>query len=190
MTSININKLHYDVIFMDIQLQSDIPSTTTGIDIAKKLRLSGFNNDIIFITSYHEYVFEGYNVSAFNFLLKPIKKETLYPVLNSLIEKHIDKQYVLKTKQAIESIPYANIITITSKFVTIGLAAFLFLLNRLNATSIITLLITFIIQLLVCQFIYNTDFLKLFFWNSVYTLLTLLTDTLSINIPSTYNALR
>lgn len=71
-------------------------------------------------------------------------------------------------------------------FVTIGLAAFLFLLNRLNATSIITLLITFIIQLLVCQFIYNTDFLKLFFWNSVYTLLTLLTDTLSINIPSTF----
>lgn len=114
MTSININKHHYDVIFMDIQLQSDIPSTTTGIDIAKKLRLSGFNNDIIFITSYHEYVFEGYNVNAFNFLLKPIKKETLYPVLNSLIEKHIDKQYVLKTKQAIESIPYANIITITS----------------------------------------------------------------------------
>lgn len=50
---------------MDIQLQPDVPSAITGMDIAKKLRLSGFDNDIIFITSYQEYVFEGYNVNAF-----------------------------------------------------------------------------------------------------------------------------
>lgn len=99
---------------MDIQLQPDVPSAITGMDIAKKLRLSGFDNDIIFITSYQEYVFEGYNVNAFNFLLKPIQTDKLYPVLNSLIEKYSDKQYVFKNRQSIVSIPYANIITITS----------------------------------------------------------------------------
>lgn len=110
----NTKYTYYDVIFMDIQLQPDVPSAITGMDIAKKLRLSGFDNDIIFITSYQEYVFEGYNVNAFNFLLKPIQTDKLYPVLNSLIEKYSDKQYVFKNRQSIVSIPYANIITITS----------------------------------------------------------------------------
>ena len=71
----NTKYTYYDVIFMDIQLQPDVPSAITGMDIAKKLRLSGFDNDIIFITSYQEYVFEGYNVNAFNFLLKPIQTD-------------------------------------------------------------------------------------------------------------------
>lgn len=110
----NTKYTYYDVIFMDIQLQPDVPSAITGMDIAKKLRLSGFDNDIIFITSYQEYVFEGYNVNAFNFLLKPIQTDKLYPVLNSLIEKYSDKQYVFKNRQSIVSIPYANIIIITS----------------------------------------------------------------------------
>ena len=66
---------------------------------------------------------------------------------------------------------------------TAGLSAFLFVLNSLNPSVIYTLLITFIVQFIICHFIYDTDFIKLFFWNIVYTLLTLFTDTLSINIP-------
>ena len=65
---------------------------------------------------------------------------------------------------------------------TAGLSAFLFVLNSLNPSVIYTLLITFIVQFIICHFIYDTDFIKLFFWNIVYTLLTLFTDTLSINI--------
>ena len=66
---------------------------------------------------------------------------------------------------------------------TAGLSAFLFVLNSFNPSVIYTLLITFIVQFIICHFIYDTDFIKLFFWNIVYTLLTLFTDTLSINIP-------
>ena len=44
---------------------------------------------------------------------------------------------------------------------------FLFILNNLNPSVIYTLLITFIVQFIICHFIYDTDFIKCTMWSGV-----------------------
>lgn len=58
-----------DIYFLDIQLDG-----MSGLDIAKNLRLKNYNGEIVFLTAFCEYVFEGYQVHALNYLIKPIKK--------------------------------------------------------------------------------------------------------------------
>lgn len=61
-----------ELFFLDINLK-----TMNGMDIAKQLRKDGFQGTIIFLTAFSEYVFEGYNVQALNYLIKPIDYEKL-----------------------------------------------------------------------------------------------------------------
>lgn len=77
----DINK-DIDILFLDI-----IMDGTSGIDVAHKVRESGDKVYIIFLTSTPKYVFEGYNVSATNYLIKPIKYNILKRELDRI--KHI-----------------------------------------------------------------------------------------------------
>ena len=51
--------------------------TANGMDIAKQLRKDGFGGNIIFLTAFSEYVFDGYHVQALDYLLKPISLDKL-----------------------------------------------------------------------------------------------------------------
>ena len=62
----------FDLIFLDIQLGG-----CSGIEIARRMREQGYEGEIVFLTAYQEYVFEGYNVRALNYFLKPIRYEQL-----------------------------------------------------------------------------------------------------------------
>ncbi|MDR2891542.1 MAG: LytTR family DNA-binding domain-containing protein [Deltaproteobacteria bacterium] len=57
----------YHLILLDIDL-GDI----NGIELAKKIRESDREAAIIFTTSHREYVFEGYDVNALHYLIKPV----------------------------------------------------------------------------------------------------------------------
>ncbi len=61
----NNNICYFDVVFLDIELK-----TINGLEIAKELRKSGYNNLIVFITSFVDYVLDGYKTDAFRFILK------------------------------------------------------------------------------------------------------------------------
>ena len=63
--------LKCDLFFSDIELNCN--NSFTGIDACKQLRESGYTGIIIFLTAFKEYVFDGYDVQAFNYLLKPNK---------------------------------------------------------------------------------------------------------------------
>lgn len=67
----------FDVLLLDIQM-----SEMTGIELAKKLRSQRSDVIIIFITAIKEFVFEGYDVDALQYILKPIRKEKLFSVLD------------------------------------------------------------------------------------------------------------
>ncbi len=54
-----------ELFFIDIELGS-----TNGMDIAKQLRKDGFCGNIIFLTAFSEYVFDGYHVQALDYLFK------------------------------------------------------------------------------------------------------------------------
>ena len=72
----------FDVIFLDIELK-----TMNGVDIAKRLRNSGYDKLIVFITSFMDYSIVGYKVNAFRFILKDTLKQELTECVQNMIDK-------------------------------------------------------------------------------------------------------
>ena len=97
--------------FLDIQM-----GQMNGIEVAKRLRESGYQGIIVFLTAFREYVFRGYEVRALNYLLKPVKENTLFSVfwMKSRRSYLIIPTYT-GNKQEIVSIPYADILTFSSR---------------------------------------------------------------------------
>ena len=79
------NIMQTDVIFFDIQLTQS--EDTAGIALAQKLRLHGYTGYIVFQTSHSEFSFQGYDVQAFHFLVKPVSQVKLHEVLDSILLK-------------------------------------------------------------------------------------------------------
>lgn len=73
---------NFDVVFLDIELE-----TMNGIDIAKKLRDSGYDKLIVFITSFMDYSIVGYKVNAFRFILKDTLKQELAECVQNVVAK-------------------------------------------------------------------------------------------------------
>lgn len=71
-----------DILLLDIEM-----GAIDGISLAKRIRLKNDTMQIIFISGYSDYIAEGYEVSALHYLMKPIKKEKLFSVLNRAAEK-------------------------------------------------------------------------------------------------------
>ena len=59
----------------------------SGVQLAKEIRKQDKDILIIFITAEVEHALEGYNVSALNYLLKPVKEEALFKCLDISSEK-------------------------------------------------------------------------------------------------------
>lgn len=67
----------YSILLLDIQM-----SGQNGIELAKEIRRKDQIINIIFITAVTDYICEGYDVSAINYLIKPIKEKKLYECLD------------------------------------------------------------------------------------------------------------
>ena len=74
-----------DMLFLDIEMPG-----TGGMDTARALRRAGHRMLLIFVTAYPDYVFEGYEVQAFHYILKPYQESRLKEVL--------EKAAYIKTK--------------------------------------------------------------------------------------------
>lgn len=85
-----------DLILLDIQMGKH-----NGVDLAKKIRETDEDMQIVFITAISEYIAEGYEVEALHYLVKPIDKERLFKCLDraSLKEKCVDSKVLLETKE-------------------------------------------------------------------------------------------
>ncbi len=66
-----------DMLLLDVEMK-----TIDGVTLAKMLRRDNDAVQIIFITGYSDYIAEGYDVAALHYLLKPVRKEKLYAVLD------------------------------------------------------------------------------------------------------------
>lgn len=70
----------FQIIFLDIEMRG-----INGMDAAKKIRRKNTTVVLIFITSHPDFVFQGYEVHALNYILKPYKKEKILDVLDSAL---------------------------------------------------------------------------------------------------------
>ncbi len=75
-------KEYYDIIFLDIEMTG-----LNGVETARKIRRNQNRSIIIFVTAYPDFVFQGYEVRALNYILKPYKTEKIMQVLYSALEE-------------------------------------------------------------------------------------------------------
>lgn len=72
----------FDLMLLDIEM-----GRTGGIQLARMIRETDKNVPIAFLTNHSGYVFEGYEVSALRYLLKPVTAEKLFPLLDLALER-------------------------------------------------------------------------------------------------------
>lgn len=69
--------LGFHLILLDISMKK-----MNGMELAKKIRTKDKRAVIVFVTSDPSYVFEGYEVEAYRYLMKPIQDEKLWEILD------------------------------------------------------------------------------------------------------------
>lgn len=72
----------YDIIFLDIEMKE-----LDGVAAAKEIRKQSASPEIIFVTSYPDFVFQGYEVQALNYILKPYRKDKIISVLHTALDR-------------------------------------------------------------------------------------------------------
>lgn len=86
----------FDIIFLDI-----IMKDLDGMGTARIVREKAFDKILIFVSSSREYVFEAYDVEAFQYLLKPVDEKKLKRVLQKAVlksEKH-PQEFIIVSKE-------------------------------------------------------------------------------------------
>jgi DNA-binding LytR/AlgR family response regulator len=71
----------YDAVILDIEIGNE-----NGIELAKKIKKKYPTTAIIFMTGYHQYVYDVFDVQPCGFLKKPIKKEQVFHVITKAVE--------------------------------------------------------------------------------------------------------
>lgn len=77
----------FDIVFLDIML-----GTMNGMELARNIRKRDKGLQIIFLTGVQDYVFEGYEIGAVRYLLKPVKRQELDLVLGNCCERMTHKK--------------------------------------------------------------------------------------------------
>ena len=108
-----------DILFLDIQM-----SGRNGMETARELRKKDKTVVLIFVTAVEEYVFQAFDVGAFNYIVKPIDdtkfEDILCRAVDELFSKDMDVReseanYVMinnggvHTKVMIDDIVYAEV---------------------------------------------------------------------------------
>lgn len=97
----------FDLLLLDILMPG-----VTGMDVAKELRRSDSEIPIIFLTSSREYAVESYRVSAEDYIMKPARKDEIFPILDRQLARFTqeDAYLTLKTGSGIIKLPFSQIV--------------------------------------------------------------------------------
>lgn len=83
-----------DILFLDIQMpQGD------GMETARELRRKGHRTIIIFVTALDNFVFEAFDVGAFNYLVKPFNNEKFAKVLLNAVKQFEEYKKLEKVRR-------------------------------------------------------------------------------------------
>lgn len=95
-----------DLLLLDIEMGG-----MDGVTLAKRLRARHDAMQIVFITGYSDYIAEGYEVSALHYLVKPVKEEKLFSVLDRAAERlrKDERVLTLETGDGLARLPVYSI---------------------------------------------------------------------------------
>ena len=96
-----------DIIFLDIEMKE-----MDGLSAAKELRARKSRAEIIFVTSHPDFVFQGYEVRALHYILKPYEREKIISVLHAALEAKeiaMDRYYVIEQQGGSINLPLSSV---------------------------------------------------------------------------------
>ncbi len=114
--------MEHDLLFLDIEMKGSI-SGMDGMSMAKQIRGMELGRQpvIIFVTGYEKYVYDAFDVDAFQYLLKPINEQKFAEVF-SRAERQILSEAEQKKKTVViqcgsesRAIPLDNIYYLESR---------------------------------------------------------------------------
>ena len=117
----------YDLLFLDIEMRDSPPgrggADRNGMWLAREIRSreNGKQPVIIFVTGYEEYVFEAFDVDAFQYLLKPIDTQKFAEVFHRAVKQILAEQEQQKRNLVIQynntnkAIPFSHIYYVESR---------------------------------------------------------------------------
>ena len=83
-----INKLHPNLVFLDIQLRGELGfSLLDKIDFSQKIAFPEL--DFVFVTAYDKYAFRAFDVNALDYLLKPVSTERIRQMIDKLSYRRV-----------------------------------------------------------------------------------------------------
>lgn len=97
-----------DILFLDILMPGE-----NGISVAREIRQYNDVIKIIFLTSSAEFAMESYAVGAYFYLVKPVREESLFQLLDGVIsecEKALHRSLILRCKSGITRIHLEKLI--------------------------------------------------------------------------------
>ena len=101
----------FDLALLDIIMPGDI----NGFDVSKKIRETNDKIAIMFLTKTLNYAINGYEVKAFDYLLKPITKDDFFLKMTMFLktlQSNGNKELIIKTKEAIVKLEEKDIVYI------------------------------------------------------------------------------
>lgn len=102
-----------DLLFLDIEM-----SGMNGMETARALRRKYKDTIIIFVTAYPDFVFQGYEVHAFHYILKPYKEEKIREVVAKALEEmgqKKEKYYLVEQKSGALRLAFSRILYFKSE---------------------------------------------------------------------------
>ncbi|MGL5381900.1 MAG: LytR/AlgR family response regulator transcription factor [Culicoidibacterales bacterium] len=101
---------NYDLLLLDIMLGHE-----NGITLAKQLRAAGFQQPIVFLTNSREYALEGYELRAFNYVMKDAADLALkIKAAITHCEQETKKYLLIQKKTELEKVALNDIVFIES----------------------------------------------------------------------------
>lgn len=113
----------FDITILDILMPGE-----NGIEIARNIRASGADTEIIFLTSSPEYAVDSYEVKAQNYLLKPVTEEKFFASIDSILaeldEKDTASFIIYTTEKQYSRIRASSLVygEVTHRTITLHLA--------------------------------------------------------------------
>lgn len=98
----------FDVIFLDIGMDG-----TDGMKAARELRKRSFKGFLIFVTSLEEYVYDSFEVSAYDYLVKPVSDEKIRKTLSRMLselKENLSENLIIRSGGDSSIIPIKDIV--------------------------------------------------------------------------------
>lgn len=90
----------YDVIFLDISMRGQ-----NGMELARQIREKEKDVILVFMTSDASYVFDGYEVGAYRYLMKPVDEKKLWEILDyARTQKEVEEENYILVKKDSQSV--------------------------------------------------------------------------------------